>query len=191
MTSLVERPKAVARAPKAEMGPLRELTPKHKLLIQYVVHGVDKQHLLDGVERLSPTEDDPTRTRPLKVGEPLKLEEAALVLGMRRKHARHLFSQQVFIKAYNAELESLRNGAKVDAIRKTIEIMNEPGDGSAAWAKVNLTAAGQILGEQGEAKGGVNVTVNTAIQLQPGIVIRLPASAEKPPLEIEGEVIDE
>lgn len=187
MTLPVERKKGEARAPKAEMGPLRELHPKHKLLIQYVVHGVDKPHLLDGVTRLSPTEDDPTAHRQLKVGEPLRLEEAALILGIRRKHARHLFGQQVFIKAYNAEIDSLRNGAKVDAIRKTIEIMNEPGDGSAAWAKVNLAAANTILGEQGEAKSGVNVTVNTAIQLQPGIVIRLPASAEKPPLEIDAE----
>jgi len=183
-----QRVKGQAVAPKALMGPLRELTPKHKLLAQYVVNGVDKAHLLRGVYRKSPTEDDPDRVRELKVGEPLRVEEAAKVLGFRLRHARHLFTQAVFQKFYHSEIAALRDGAKADAVRKTIEVLNDPGDGSAAWAKVNLAAAQMILGEPGDGKGGnVNVTVNTAIQLQPGIVIRLKDGIDKPPLELQAE----
>lgn len=173
---------------KAALGPLKELTPKHKLLIDYVLHGVpeNKRHLLDGVERLSPTEDDLTRTRPLLPGEPLKVEEAARVLFIKLRHARHLFSQQVFLKAYHAEVQAIRDGAKADAMRQVVQLMQAQGDGSAAWAKVNLQAASMILGEPGDKQSSVNVTVNNAIQLQPGIVIRLPASAAQSPLEIQG-----
>ena len=180
------RPKGQAVRPKATMGPLKEMTAKHRLLIQYMVHGCDKPHLLSLTARLSPTEDDPTRTRPLRPGEPLRLEEAARILGFKLRHARHLMSQPIMIKAHASALDEIKNGAKVEALKKVVSLVSEPGDGSAAWAKVNLTAAQMIIGEPGDAKAAaVNVTVNNAIQLQPGIVIRLPANAPQSPLELQ------
>jgi hypothetical protein len=186
-----ERPKAVARRPKAEMGPLKELAGKHRLLIDYVVNGVPeaKKHLLDYHYRSTPTEDDPDCRRELKPNEPLRLEEAARVLGIRLRHARHLFNQPVFVKAYQAELDSLRNGSKVDALRKVIEIVGDDGDGSAAFRKVQLSAAGMILGSD-EQNSKPQVNVNVGVNLTAGVVVRLPADAPSSPLEINGEAVE-
>jgi len=185
------RPKGAAVRPKAEMGPLKELAPKHRLLIEYVVNGVpeNKRSLLDYHYRATPTEDDPECKRELKPNEPLRLEEAARVLGIRLRHARHLFSQAVFQKAYQAELDSLRNGSKVKALRKVIEIVGDDGDGSAAFRKVQLSAAGMILGTD-EQNSKPQVNVNVGVNLTAGVVVRLPADAPSSPLEVNGEVIE-
>lgn len=187
-TNQANRPKPVARAPKALMGPLKELTTKHRLLLQYVVHGVDKPHLVDYITRKSPTEDDPDRTRPLKTGEPLRIEEAAQVLGMRIKHARHLFAQPVFLKAYNAEIEAIRDGAKLQAIKRVVDLVTE-GDGSAAFAKVNLAAAAAILGETvNKGSQPQALTVNVGVQMSAGVVVRLPSGIAPPPLELQANI---
>ena len=188
----VVREKAVARSPKALMGPLKELHAKHRLLIEYVVNGVpeNKKHLLDYHYRATPTEDDPSCKRELRPNEPLKVEEAARVLGIRLRHARHLFSQPVFLKAYHAKCDELRNGAKVDAIRKVIEIMGDNGDGSAAFRKVQLSAAQMVMGD-GESGGKSQVQVNVGVQLAAGLVVRLPSDADETPLELQAEEVSD
>jgi hypothetical protein len=68
------------------------------------------------------------------------------------------------------------------------EIMCDKGDGSAAFAATRLKASQALLGDDGNGSGStVNVSVNTAIQLQPGVVIRLPASAAQSPLELQSK----
>jgi len=180
------KPKAVAKAPKALMGPLTKLAPIHQLLIEYTVHGVpeNKKRLLDYHYRAAPTEQQPDRKRQLLPNEPLTCDEAARVLGVRLRHARHLFSQPVFIKAHNAAIEAIRNGAKVAAMNKVAALVSEQGDGSAAWAKVNLNAAQLILGDSAGNDAKPSVQVNVGLQLNPGIVIRLPADAPTSPLEL-------
>jgi len=63
--------------------------------------------------------------------------------------------------------------------------MNSAGDGLAADRAVRVKAASQLLndGEGRRACASVAVQVNNGTALQPGIVVRLPASAGIPPLE--------
>jgi hypothetical protein len=187
------KPKAVARAPKALMGPLKELDPKHRLLIQYTVHGCDKKRLLDYHYRDISTIDEPGKKRQLLVGEPLTIEEAARVLNMRVKHARHLFTQAIFLKAYNAEIEAIRDGAKLAAIKRIVQLVDEPGEGKAADRTVQLKAAQALLGDTvgSDAGARVNVTVNNQTTLSAGVVVRLPPGIAPTPLEIEGTVNDD
>lgn len=190
-SKLPMRPKGEAVKPKAEMGPLTELTPKHRLLIDYVVNGVppNKAHLLDYLNRATPSENNPNASRPLVPGEPLRIEEAARVLGFRLRHARHLFTQPVFLKAHAAAVEAIRNGSKVDAIRKVVEVLHDNGDGSAAFRKVQLSAAQMLLQDQDpQAKTGV--TVNVGLNLTAGVVVRLPPDAPQAPLELQAEPDD-
>jgi hypothetical protein len=176
------RPKGAAIRPKAEMGPLTELTPKHRLLIDYCVNGVpeNKRHLLDWLNR---------NGRQLVPNEPLTIEEGARVLGFKLRHARHLFAQAVFLKAYQAELDTLRNGAKVAAMREVISIMRDAGDGSAAFRKVQLAAAQLVLGPAETDKP--NIAVNVGVTLTAGVVVRLPADAPAAPLELQAVTDDE
>lgn len=181
-TALAERPKAVAKAPKANMGPLTKLAPKHRLLIDYMTAGCPHSFITKMV-RAAPTEFDREATRPLQQNEPLTLEEAADALGIRRRHARHLFEQSLFRKELTKAANAVRDSVQIAALLKTIEIMNNPGDGSAAWAKVNLTAAQSLLEQPGEGGPKVSVTVNNAVQMNAGLVIRLPPGVSAPPLE--------
>jgi len=184
--SAVTSPKAVAKRPKATLGPLTELHPKHRLLIHYMVHGVDKPHLLDYLYRATPTEDDPDARRPLKVREPLRLEEAADVLFMRHRHARHLFKQPVFQKELAAQLETLRDGAKARAMHRIIELIDTPGEGKAADRKVQLQAAQAVLGDAvGQPPASPTVNVSVGVSMAAGVVVRLPSGIAKTPLELQ------
>lgn len=165
------------------MGPLTKLAPKHRLLIDYMVNGCPYP-FITCMSRKAPTEYDQDATRPLEQFEPLRLEEAAQALGIRLRHARHLFNQSLFQKTLAKELTALRDGAKAQALHKMIELVHEPGEGKAADRKVQLQAAQAILGEQvGPTPPNVSVTVNNGPVLQAGIVVRLPASTKAPPLE--------
>lgn len=184
------RPRGAAIKAKTDMGPLTELTPRHRLLIQYTVHGVppEKAHLLDYLTRATPSEDNPNASRPLRPNEPLSIEEAARVIGFRLRHARHLFTQSIFLKAHAAELETIRNGSKVAAMRKVVEVLHDDGDGSAAFRKVQLSAAQMLLNDPEANKPGVSV--NVGINLTAGVVVRLPADLAPTPLELEANPDD-
>lgn len=171
-------PPAIARKPDWAATPLKSLTAKHKLLISYMVVGCPHPYIT-AMTRAAPTEDDPDARRPLNQNEPLRLEEAADALGIRRRHARHLFEQVVFQKALSKELNALRDGAKARAMHRIIALVDEPGEGKAADRKVQLQAAQALLGEAvgaGPAQVNVGVTVNN--QLTAGIVVRIPSAAD-------------
>lgn len=180
---------AVAKKSKKDWGELAKLTPAHKLLAQYMVHGVEHASLAKAVRRHSPTEEQPDRTRPIRANEPLTLEEACTLLGMRRRYARALLTQKLMREEMNNQIEALRSGAKADAMREVIRIAGERGDDSPASRTVQLKAAQMVLGPETSGDGKAGVTVNVGVQLQPGIVIRLPADAGAPPLE--GMIDDE
>jgi hypothetical protein len=159
---------------------LKELTPKHRLLIQYQVWGVE----YDFVRKIG--------KEPF---EPLTLTEAAKILEIRLKNARSLQSDPLYQKEYSRQMKAWRDGRKCDAWRKVDEILRDDGDGSAAVRKVQLAAANMLIGEQAEARAGTNINItNQTLNLSPGIVIRLPADTPAPPLEAQarerGDIID-
>jgi hypothetical protein len=155
-------------------------------LVEYQVNGVEHSALLKGLTRHSPTEEEPDRQRPLKAGEPLKLEEAARLLGIRLCHARFIMTQPAVVKELNDQLEAIRSGAKAATMREVVRIAGERGDDSPASRTVQLKAAQMVLGPDlaGADKGG-GVTVNVGVSLSPGIGIRLPSDVAAPPLELE------
>lgn len=172
---------------KAKWPPLTgELkNPKFKLLVAYQVHGVEHVSLLKGLTRHSPTEEEPDRRRPIKAGEPLRLEEAATLLGIRIRHARFVMAQPAVVKELNDQLEAIRSGAKLNALNEVIRIAGERGDDSPASRTVQLKAAQMVLGPEVSGSGdNKGVTVNVGLQLSPGVVIRLPADAPVSPLEL-------
>jgi hypothetical protein len=174
---------------------LKALTPQHRLMISYMVHGCEHDWISRWV-RKCPTEDDPDAERPLRPGEPLRIEEAARILGIRLKQARDLFKQAVFQRAYNAEIKALRDGAKLGAMRTAIELLEHSGEGKAADAKVRLDAAKFILGEESAGGSSVNVSVGMmgggSQPLRAGVVIRLKSGkAPVAPIEHQAAAEDE
>jgi hypothetical protein len=159
---------------------LKELTPKHRLLIQYQVWGVE----YDFVRKIG--------KEPF---EPLTLTEAAKILEIRLKNARSLQSDPLYQKEYARQMKAWRDGRKCDAWRKVDEILRDDGDGSAAVRKVQLAAANMLIGEQAEARAGTNISINnTTLNLQPGVVIRIRDDLPETPLEAQarerGDAID-
>ncbi|MFO1102482.1 MAG: hypothetical protein U1E20_06235 [Methylocystis sp.] len=161
--------------------PLTALDAKSQLLISYMVSGCPHAYVSQ-ITRAAPTEFDPDNRRPLEPGEPMKLEEAADLLRIRRRHARFILSQPIAQKELALQLQALRSGMKAHALMTVGEILSDRGENTAADRKVRLQAAQTIIGD--EARGpSVNVNVGVGVNLQPGIVIRLPANIPTTPLE--------
>mgnify|MGYP001003024744 CR=1 FL=1 len=182
-TPLEPRNRLVALGHKSlsKKKPLTALDAKAQLLISYMVHGCP-HHFVSQITRAAPTEFDPENRRPLEPGEPMKLEEAADLLRIRRRHARFILSQPVAQKELALQLQALRSGMRARALMTVGEIMVERGENTAADRKVRLQAAQTIIGD--EARGpSVNVNVGVGVNLSPGIVIRLPANIPTTPLE--------
>lgn len=158
--------------PKHQRKPLRELDPRSQLMCEYMLIGTHIKSLADRIG--------------VEVNEPMSQQQASDAVGFRRRNGRFVFSQPVFQKALAKGIAELRSGHHVRAVLTQVELMNDPGDGSAAAGTLRLKASQALLGEEGKS-GGVNVNVaiqnNPAIQLAPGIVVRLPSSAASPPME--------
>lgn len=169
--------------------PITELKPDHKLLIEYMVSGCPHDWVSQYTRHL-PTPEDPDRRVTLQPGWPLSLEEAADVLRIRRRHARFIASQKVFQAELAKSLQAMREGAKANALRRVIALVDEQGEGKAADRKVQLQAAQAILGEAvgNPDKASVNVTVNTGPQIRAGVVIRL--RPDIPPTPLEQQMTD-
>jgi hypothetical protein len=123
----------------------------------------------------------------IPICEPLTLEQAARVVGLKMKNARFIFASQPFLKAYSSNLMAIRNGHKARAVAVLAEVMNTAGDGLASDRAVRIKAASQLLND-GDGRSGsqVNLQINNGgPALAPGIVIRLPASAPIAPLEMQ------
>ena len=158
--------------PKTPRKVIQDLNPTQKLFLEYLLIGCSKTDLCAQIN-----------VQPYV---PLTIEQAADLTRLRRRYARWLFGQTAFKREYNRGIDNIRGGARVAAVRTQIELMNDRGDGSAAAGTLRLKASQALLGDESKASGStVNIAVNTAIQLQPGIVIRLPASAAQSPLELQ------
>lgn len=149
-----------------------DLDGRHRLLVEYMVFGTRHQSL---AERAG-----------AEPGEPLTPEQAARLLNRNNRWARRLLTQPAVQRLLARETEAFRNGAKARAIRRIDRLAHEPGDGSAAWAKVNHQAAAYIHGETTGNRGTtVNVQNNIGVSVKAGLVLRLPADAPAIPLENE------
>lgn len=179
----------INRLVKKPSGPLRELTDKQLKLADYMVNG-GPDYAVQDLMRWSPTEDDPSAMRPIKPFEPLRLEEAAKAIFMSIKSAKQLFKEPIFQRALALELNSVREAAKPNALRRVVALVDEEGENKAADRKVMLQAAQMLLGDAvGPSHDGKSqaVNVNVGVTLQAGIVIRLPPGIQQPPLELQRE----
>jgi hypothetical protein len=154
-----------------------ELGERHKQLAELMTFG------LEGLASRLP--DKP-------IGQPLSVDEAAAVLGLRRRNARQILASPGWQKIYAELLADVRTGAKARALREIIDLVGRVGEGKAADAKVRLEAAKTVLGE--DAKGvSVNVQVNNQTNnmtaIRPGYVLDLSAlhsKRDRPP-GVEGD----
>ena len=155
----------------SDRKPIRQLDERGLRLVDLMTLGLTPEEAADHPD--------------LPAAEPLTLEQAARVVGLKLKNARFIFASHPFLTSYSANLVAIRNAHKARAIAVLAEIMNSAGDGLAADRAVRVKAASQLLndGEGRRACASVAVQVNNGTALQPGIVVRLPASAGIPPLE--------
>ncbi|MFI5012032.1 MAG: hypothetical protein ACHQAY_06765 [Hyphomicrobiales bacterium] len=163
-----------ARRKKPEV--LKALTPKMKLLIDYVVNGCPHDYvrqLTRPAQQVDPaTGGITTIAKPIEPGEPLTLIEAADVLRIRRRQARDLFKQPLFARHLAQEIQALRDGQKSASLHRMIDLRDDPGQGKAADRKVQLQAAQALLGEGEGNRPSVSVIVKNQT-IQPGYVIRI------------------
>lgn len=143
---------------------LKELAPKHRLLIEYMVTGSQHASIANRVG--------------LEPGVAMSLIEAADALRIRRRQARDLSRQDVFMRAHASELQAFREGHKGEALRKVVQVMRAEGENKAADRKVQLEAASRLLGDAiAQGSGGVTVNVGVGIGIggavSPGLVIDL------------------
>lgn len=170
--------------PLSRRKPLVELDAKARLLVEYQVNGCPHP-FVSQYTRAAPSEFDPDARRPLEPGEPLRLEEAADLLRIRRRHARFIMASPIAQKELALQLQALRTGMKSQALATVGEIMQDRGENSAADRKVRLQAAQTVLGEDLRTPG-VSVTVNNqtnVTNLRAGIVIRAKHNTQPSPLE--------
>ena len=152
-----------------------QITPRHRLLIDYMLHGVGHESLCKRT-LITVTIDTPegpaSLTRHPRIGEPLKLLEAAAVLHIRPRHARSLSAQPVFARLLAAETQAFRDGARARATQRMVALIDEPGQGKAADRKVQLQAAAMTLGEMGGGTS-ISITNTVGVALAPGYILDL------------------
>jgi hypothetical protein len=127
---------------------LTELSQLHVSLCEMMVYGTDS-----------------SKAKYLKkpINEPLSLEDAADVLGIRRRNARQVFGTPKFQALYAKLVGAMRSGAHAKMVRNMIDIANNPGERKAADRSVQLKAAKAVLGEQDQALN-VNVAVQNTVE---------------------------
>lgn len=167
--------------------PLREeqLTPRHRLLVEYILHGLPHPSLCHRtmvVDHYDQVTGEPILRHP-HVGEPLDPIAAGEILRIRRRNVRALQRQPAFERLLAAETSAFRNGAKARATRRMVALIDEPGAGKAADRKVQLAASQAVLGEGDGNRSGVTINMPGSTQITAGVVIRLPDTAKRTPLE--------
>lgn len=154
---------------KSERLPIKALDDRGRKLVDLMTFGLD--------------DADEAERRGLPANTPLTLEQASELAGLKRRNAHFLFSQKVFLQAYSENLAALKKSKQARAVATLADIAFDPGDETAATKTVRVKAANALL-DNGEARAApVNVNVGVGVNLQPGIVIRLPANVPKTPLE--------
>src|SRR5271166_5272797 len=81
-------------------------------------------------------EDMDSRFPDKPIGQPLCLDEAAAVLGLRRRNARQILASPGRQKIYAQLLADMRTGAKARALREIIDLVGRVGEDKAVDAKV-------------------------------------------------------
>jgi len=165
--------------PKYRAPPvLKELQPRHRLMLQYMVHGVDS----------------PARARQLRVevAEPMSFYTAADASRVRRREARRLVNDPLFRRALAAEIRAFREMKSPRALQVIEHIMENPGEDKAADRKVRMEAAKSLLGvEHGNAPQtsvNVGIVAGGSQPLRAGVVIRLKTAAPQAPIEMQAVV---
>ena len=160
----------------------KEASPR-KPLAKLDVRGRNLLRLM--TQGLSIEEEEFAEIIGVEIGEPLEVEQAADVLNIRRKNARWIAEDPLFIRERAVAVKELLAAKKPRAAFRLGKLVDEPGEGSAADRTVQLKAAQAVLGETiAPSRPGVSVTVNNNVQpLAAGIVIRLPQNIPSPPLE--------
>lgn len=172
-----------------------QLNDKHRLLIEYLTFGCSIPGLLVKLKR--PAVIDPDTNEIIKParnplpGQPLTIEEAATIIGMRFRTARLLVNSPIGSKALSQALAALRNGAKAAAMHKIIALVNNEGEGKAADRKVQLEAARDILGLKDSSAAQVNITLNQQTNINPGYVVRDPRPQASVTIDGTAQEIDE
>jgi len=157
------------------------LTAQHRLLIEYMTAGCYVPGLLVKIRRPAVTDPDTGEVlKPVRnpeAGVPLTVEEAAELVGLRRRTARLLIASPIGMKAMAAAVSAMRDGAKAAAMRKVIDLVHIEGEGKAADRKVQLEAARDILGLKESGGVTVNVGIQSNTTITPGLVLRDPRPA--------------
>ena len=171
MTKIIEKSPCQFKTASGRK-PIRELDGRGLRLVDLMTLGLTLEEAADHPD--------------LPANEPLSLEQAASVVGLKLKNARFIFASQPFLKSYSANLGAIRNAHKARAVAVLVEVMNSAGEGLAADKAVRVKAASQLLNDSdGRSGSQVNLQINNGgPALAPGIVIRLPASAGIAPLEL-------
>jgi hypothetical protein len=135
-----------------------KLTDKHRAAIESLAHGLTSPVLAAKIG--------------VEIGVPLTIPQAAECFGYQRRFLRRLMVTPEGVKLVAELVSQLRNGKKFDAQRRLNELVDEKGDGSAAWAKVSADAARSIL-ELGGSNAPVQVNVSTNVMVAKGLVVDL------------------
>ncbi len=164
--------KAPSRKP--ESGP-PTLTPRHRLLISYMVDGCPHESACSRAWITRPVmteEGTGAVTRHPRPHEPLSLIEAADILRIKRRNARQLAAFPIFKAELERQLQIFREGEKAMSLHTLVTVRDDPGLGKAADRKVRMQAA-MVLADMNHG-GGTTVNVNVGgPQMVAGIVIDL------------------
>jgi hypothetical protein len=159
--------------------PIKELDDRGLKMVEAMTFGVDEAEAAElGVAPYTP----------------LPIEKAADASGLKRRNARWLYTQPVFLSAYSKALANVRSSHKARAVATMAAIMDEPGENTAADRTVRLKAAQALIGDS-ESKAGTNINItNQTLNLTAGVVVRLPSDVPVTPLEQQpkerGDIID-
>lgn len=142
-----------------------ELGVRHEEFAKLMAHGSDNAR----VKRLG-----------LPQNEPLTVEQAAQVVGLRIKNAREITRTPAFQKLMLSLVAAVRTGELARSVATMIEVRDAKGEGTAADRKVRLDASKALVGEADKSLT-VNVAVqnNLGIQVKAGFVIKPYAPIER------------
>ena len=108
--------------------------------------------------------------------EPLPSWVAGEFMGLRRRRAKTAMTDPAFRKAFAQNLDAMRNGERARNVATAVQIRDDSGDGSAAFATARLKAIATIEGRDGAATVNVHLdqSQTTNVAVAAGYVIRLP-----------------
>jgi hypothetical protein len=145
----------------------KELSEANRAMIELMVYGLDEAADIEG-ERI-------------EAGAPLTLRQAARAVGVRLRKARELSETALFQRELQKVRQSQCNGERPRNLKVAIEIRDDAGDGSAAFATARLKAIQTIEGRDGGTSKAVQINNNSgnSTTITPGYVIKLQPIGEE------------